>query len=92
LYVSYIIPVYLAWRSRGTGSAPPRGPWHLGRFGAAINLIAIVWVVFISAILSVPDGLRAAKAIGGLTIALSAWYIFSERQRFKGPSWTSPGR
>src|SRR5437867_1535602 len=70
LYFSYIIPVYLAWRLRGTAAEAPRGPWHLGRYGAAVNIIAIVWVVFIAVILSIPDGMRAAKTIGGLTMVL----------------------
>jgi amino acid transporter len=91
LYFSYIIPVYLAWRSRGTASEPPRGPWHLGRYGAVVNMIAIVWVVFIAIILSIPDGMRTAKTIGGLTIVLSVWYVFFERHRFRGPVWTTPG-
>ena len=84
--------MYLAWRSRGTASEPPRGPWHLGRYGAAVNIIAIVWVVFIAVILSIPDGMRAAKTIGGLTMVLSVWYFSFERYRFRGPVWTTPGR
>jgi hypothetical protein len=87
LYVSYIIPVYLAWRLRGTPSEVPRGPWHLGRLGAPINLIAILWVLFITIILSVPDGMRAGKAMVGLTILLGVWYFAAERHRFHGPAW-----
>ncbi len=90
LYFSYIIPVYLAWRRRGTASAAPRGPWHLGRFGPAINLIAIVWVIFITVILSIPDNMRAGKTIAGLTLLLGVWYVLSERRRFRGPAWQGP--
>ena len=86
LYVSYIVPVYLAWRVRGSAAELPRGPWHLGRFGSAINLVAILWVVFITIILAIPDGYRAGKAIVGLTAALGAWYLVAERHRFRGPS------
>ena len=89
LYVSYIIPVYLAWRARGAAAPLVRGPWHLGRFGASINLIAIAWVVFITIILSLPDGMRAGKAIAGLTILLTAWYLAAERHRFRGPVWAA---
>ena len=87
LYFSYIIPVYLAWRQRGTPSEAARGPWHLGRFGAAVNLLAIVWVIFITVIVSIPDGMRAGKTIAALTILLAAWYVVSERHRFQGPPW-----
>jgi amino acid transporter len=87
LYCSYIIPVYLAWRARGTAAELVRGPWHLGRFGASINLVAISWVVFITLILGVPNGMLAGKAIAGLSGALAAWYVLSERRRFRGPAW-----
>ena len=67
LYFSYIIPVYLAWRARGRGNPVPRGPWHLGRLGPAINVLAMLWVVFISFVLSIPDHMRAGKTMGALT-------------------------
>jgi amino acid transporter len=87
LYLSYIIPVYLAWRARGTAAETPRGPWHLGRYGAAINVVALVWVIFITVILSLPDNLRAGKTVAGLTLLLGAWYFLRERHRFAGPAW-----
>jgi hypothetical protein len=61
----------------------PRGPWHLGRFAPAINVIAIAWVLFITVILSIPDGARAGKAMAGLTLLLGVWFAVSERQRFR---------
>src|SRR5471030_1941686 len=61
LYVSYIIPVWLAWRARGSANAVARGPWHLGRYGAPINVIAMLWVLFITVILAIPDDMRAGK-------------------------------
>ena len=89
LYFSYTIPVYLAWRARARGEPVARGPWHLGRFGPAINLVAMVWVVFISIVLSIPDGMRTGKTIAGLTALLGLWYLGSERHRFHGPAWAS---
>ena len=90
LYFSYTIPVYLAWRVRARGEPVPRGPWHLGRFGPAINLVAMLWVAFISIVLSIPDGMRTGKTIAGLTVLLGVWYLVSERHRFRGPAWASP--
>jgi len=92
LYISYIVPVYLAWRARGTAMAVPRGPWHLGRFGSPINLVAMCWVVFISVILAIPDDMRAGKTVVGLAAALAAWYLLAERRRFHGPLWSAQGR
>jgi amino acid transporter len=87
LYVSYIIPVCLLWRARGSAAAIEPGPWHLGRYGSLINLIAIVWVLFISVILAIPDGFRAGKTVVALTIALALWYALAEKRRFRGPAW-----
>ncbi len=92
LYFSYIIPVYLGWRRRGTPSAAQPGPWHLGRFGSAINVVAMLWVIFITVILSIPDNMRAGKAIAALTTLLAVWYFFSERHRFRGPAWQDASR
>jgi amino acid transporter len=89
LYVSYIVPVWLAWRARGSVIEVARGPWHLGRFGSAINVVAMMWVAFITVILAIPDNMRAGKTIAGLTVALSVWYMLAERHRFQGPTWAA---
>jgi amino acid transporter len=89
LYFSYIIPVCLHWRARSTARQLERGPWHLGRYSAAINGIAVLWVIFISIILSLPDQMRAGKSIAAVTIALGLWYGLRERQRFPGPAWAA---
>jgi amino acid transporter len=89
LYFSYIIPVFLAWRARGTDREVARGPWHLGRLASIVNLVAMLWVIFISVILSIPDDLRAGKAMLGLTVLLAVWYLTHERRRFRGPAWAS---
>jgi len=89
LYVSYIVPVWLAWRARGSAMEVPRGPWHLGRFGSPINIVAMIWVLFITVILAIPDDMRAGKTIVGLTAALGVWYLLAERHRFQGPVWSA---
>ena len=89
LYVSYIVPVFLAWRARGSAREVTRGPWHLGRFGPAINVAAMIWVLFITAILAIPDDMRAGKTVVALAVVLTAWYRLSERRRFRGPSWAA---
>jgi amino acid transporter len=89
LYVSYIVPVWLAWRARGSAGAVLRGPWHLGRFGSVINIVAMTWVAFITVILAIPDNMRAGKTIVGLTAALVVWYLVAERRRFQGPAWSA---
>jgi amino acid transporter len=83
LYLSYIIPVYLHLRAGGV----ERGPWHLGRFSRVINIIAVLWVIFLCIVLSIPDNQRSGKSIAAVTLALALWYGLAERRRFKGPAW-----
>jgi len=89
LYVSYTIPVFLALRERLSIGAGERGPWHLGRFSSTINVIAILWVTFISVILSLPDNGRAGKTIAAVTVLLGLWFVLRERHKFAGPSWSA---
>jgi amino acid transporter len=87
LYISYVLPVWLHWRS---GSKLERGPWHLGRYSRAINVVAILWVIFLSIVLSIPDQQRAGKSIAAVMLLLGIWYLLRERSRFTGPKWTRP--
>jgi amino acid transporter len=84
LYLSYIIPVFLHVRSK---QKLTRGPWHLGNYSLAINVIAIAWVIFLSVILSLPDNMRAGKSMVAVLAVLGLWYALRERKRFVGPAW-----
>ena len=76
-------PLFLVHHSRVSRLAcerhcreAPRGPWHLGRFGVGRSIsIAILWVIFIAVILSIPDNMRAGKTMLGLTLLLGVWYL-----------------
>jgi amino acid transporter len=87
LYISYIIPVLLLVYLRARGGSLTPGPWNLGRFSGAINVMAILWVIFLSVILSLPDNMRAGKSIVAVTVLLGLWYWLFERRRFEGPAW-----
>jgi len=84
LYVSYILPIYLGWRARCAGVWVTRGPWNLGRFSNAVNVTAIAWTTFICTILVMPPNQFAGEAMVGVGVLLTAWYLISERRRFKG--------
>src|SRR5207302_1930597 len=43
LHISYILPVWLGWRARRARSWTQHGPWHLGAYSSAVNVIAISW-------------------------------------------------
>jgi len=90
LYFAYITPVYLSWRGRYV-TPLVKGPWHLGRFSHTINLMAILWTVFISGVVSVANDMRAGKTMVGVLLVLALWYYFRERHRFTGPAWIGKG-
>ena len=51
LYLAYVIPILLNLRRR---LDPALTPWSLGRFGPAINFVAIAWCVFIAFVFMLP--------------------------------------
>lgn len=84
LYISYVIPVFLHLRA----GKLERGPWSLGRYSRALNVVAVLWVVFLSVILCLADA-RTWKSILAVTVLLGLWYWLRERRRFKGPAWSA---
>jgi amino acid transporter len=88
LYISYGIPIWLVARVRALSGQLELGPWHLGRFSSAINITAILWVIFLSVILCLADA-RTWKSILVVTILLGLWYGLRERHRFRGPVWSN---
>jgi amino acid transporter len=84
LYVAYILPIYLGWRARRARTWVERGPWHLGRSSNLVNVIAIAWTIFICVILVMPPNQVAGETMLAVVALLAAWYVVSERQRFKG--------
>ncbi|HXI44062.1 MAG TPA: hypothetical protein VNH83_29025, partial [Bryobacteraceae bacterium] len=67
---------------------PKAAVWNLGRFGPAVNVIAIAYAVFICIVLVMPPNQRAGETLAGLLIALAALYAFVARRRYKGPKWS----
>jgi len=91
LYLAYIIPVALGLRARRKGSNWPKAAvWNLGRFGPAVNAIAIAFAVFICFVLVMPPNQLAGETLAGLLIALGALYVAIARRRYKGPKWSHP--
>lgn len=89
LYLAYIIPVALALRARRAGSDwTTNAVWTLGRFGPAVNVIAIAFAVFISVVLIMPPNQLAGETLAGLLLALGVLYFAIVRTRYKGPRWS----
>jgi amino acid transporter len=86
LYISYILPVWLGWRARRAQSWTQHGPWHLGAYSSAVNVIAISWTGLMCIMMMMPPNQLAGETLAGLTLALLLWFTASERHRFNAGS------
>ena len=88
LYLAYVIPVALGLRSRLRGGDWPRlAKWTLGRWGAPLNSIALVYICFICFVLMMPPNALAAKTLAGVLAGLTLIYIFVVRRQYVIPEW-----
>ncbi len=85
-YVSYIIPVYLGWRAKKQWLTK-RGPWHLGRWSNTINLLAMIWTVFICAIMVMPPNTRTGYTIAAVILVLYVLHALSGKHEMRRPAW-----
>lgn len=84
LYASYGLPIVLGLWARKRGW-PRVGPWSLGKWGAAVNVIAIVWVAFMVVLMSLPpNGLAGVTLSATCAVLFLAWFG-GVRRIFKGP-------
>ena len=88
LYLAYIIPVALGLRARRAGSDwPTAAVWSLGRFGPAINMVAIAFAVFICFVLVMPPNQLAGETLAGLLLGSGRCCTRSSRAAgTRGPS------
>ncbi len=92
LYLAYGIPVALAWRARRAGSDwPSHAVWSLGRFGAPLNMVAMLYAAFICVVLIMPPNELAGETLVGLLAGLGLLYVAVVRRKFKGPEWSRRG-
>jgi amino acid transporter len=93
LYLAYVIPIYLNWRNRrrrqGEFAHAATAAWSLGRFAPWINIVAIVWTVFIAIIFSIPPNELVLWSMLLLGVVLIGYWRFSVSRHFRGPAVTS---
>lgn len=91
LSTSYAVPVLV---SVVQGRKPVQGsPYSLGKFGMAINLVCLIWIVFAVVIFCMPAGLPvdassmnyASVVFMGFALIATVWYIVHARKNFTGP-------
>jgi amino acid transporter len=90
LYLAYVIPVYLNWRNRrckaGEFASPENAAWNLGRYAPLINVVAIVWTIFITIIFSMPPNELVLWSMLVLGLALVMYWRFGVQGHFRGPA------
>jgi amino acid transporter len=84
LYAAYGLPIYLGWRARRQGHYVT-GPWNLGRWAALVNVVALVWIAFITVLFVLPPNVRAGTTFAGLLAFLVLYYVAWAHSRFTGP-------
>jgi len=87
LYLSYGIPLALKLWAIRSGVWTPRtnGPWNLGNWSMAVNVISVVWILFITVLFVLPPNELTGYMFGGTVLLLLGYYLIGVRDRFKGP-------
>jgi amino acid transporter len=90
LYLAYMFPIYLNWRNkrrgRGEFTTPETAPWSLGQWGPVLNVIAIVWVLILTVVFSLPPNELVLWTMIGLAVLLVLYWQLVAKRSFAGPS------
>ena len=87
LYLSYGIPLLLKlWAiRRGIWTERANGPWNLGNWTVPVNVIALVWIAFITVLFVLPPNELTGFIFAGTLAAMIAFYLARVRGKFLGP-------
>jgi len=95
LYLAYAIPIFLNVRNRARGrgefTTPATAPWSLGRLAQPIGLIALVWVLLISVLFSLPPNELVLWTLLFVALTLAVYWLLLSRHRFRGPAVSGGG-
>ncbi|KAE9611753.1 putative amino acid/polyamine transporter I [Lupinus albus] len=91
LYIAYALPIF--FRVTLAQKRFVQGPFNLGRYGIIVGWIAVLWVVTISVLFSLPVSYPITLetlnytpvAVGILLILVILYWVVSGRFWFKGP-------
>jgi amino acid transporter len=90
LYLAYGIPIYLNLRNKlrkqGEFTTPKTAPWSLRGLGPVVNVLALLWIVFITILFSIPPNELAGWSIIILAIFMFLYWQIDAKHRFKGPT------
>ena len=91
LYIAYALPILFRVTLARNTFVP--GPFNLGRYGIFVGWVAVLWVITISILFSLPVAYPVTGetlnytpvAVGGLLILTVSSWILRARHWFKGP-------
>ncbi|TXS46024.1 amino acid permease [Streptomyces sp. uw30] len=90
LFLAYAVPILLRLR---LGDDFQPGPWHLGRWGRPVGIVAVTWILLSSVLFMLPqaspvtvDSFNYAPVALGVVLAVATvWWFTTARRRFHGP-------
>ncbi|XP_028758143.1 amino-acid permease BAT1 homolog [Neltuma alba] len=91
LYIAYALPIFFRVTLARKSFIP--GPFNLGRYGVIVGWVAVLWVVTISVLFSMPVSYPVTietlnytpVAVGCLLVLVVSYWILCGRHWFKGP-------
>jgi amino acid transporter len=93
LYIAYNTPTFLnvrnKLRKKGEYTTKEKSPWFLKGWGPVINIIAVVYTVFICIIFMLPPNELVLWTMVGFGVLLTIYWFAWSRKRFKGPQKAS---
>ncbi|WP_128427642.1 amino acid permease [Streptomyces cyaneus] len=90
LFLAYAVPILLRLR---LGDEFQPGPWHLGRWGRPVGVVAVTWILLSSVLFMLPQASPitahsfnyAPIALGVVLAVATVWWFAAARRRFHGP-------
>ncbi|MFI7414343.1 amino acid permease [Streptomyces sp. NPDC049627] len=90
LFLAYAVPILLRLR---LGDDFQPGPWHLGRWGRPVGVVAVTWILLSSVLFMLPqaspitaDSFNYAPVALAVVLAVATvWWFATARRRFHGP-------
>ena len=91
LYIAYALPIIFRVTLAQKHFVP--GPFNLGRYGVVVGWVAVLWVLTISVLFSLPVSYPITiktlnytpVAVGCLLILVVSYWLISGRRWFRGP-------
>lgn len=93
LYLAYGIPIFLNLKNKlqkkGEYTTPETAPWSLKGLGVVVNILALLWIVFITILFSIPPNELAGWSILVLAVFMVLYWQLYAKSHFKGPKKTA---